>query len=236
MNRLINSSLTKTDLMIANYLIQNKERIKEISINEICDELFISKSAVSKYCRKVGFSGFKELKYSIFHESHKSETNVKPIDMFKNSILSFFDQIDENVYLDLVKEINKSSKIVVFGQGQSLHASELLSSKLRMISKKNATYTSDLQQLAIESSHEGVLTIVISASAATNKTIEGILKLYEMQVDTILISEDVNLHLNKFIEKMIVLGNNVDYKIEDIRPRTNIYIFIEILSAYLASK
>lgn len=77
------------------------------------------------------------------------------------------------------------------------------------------------------------LVIVFSASAKTNNIIEAILCMYQMQKSVILISEDGNGKLSKFLEKEIVIGNGRIHDPKDIRPRTLEYIYAELLASFL---
>lgn len=128
MKSLYNPLLGKTDITIANYLENNLERINEVSIDEVTEAVHITKGTVSKYCKKIGFSGFRELKFYY-------STNYKPLEvksdiltMYQEEISNFFSMIEEQEIYELKELILKHDKIVVFGVAQSYHVAEMLAS------------------------------------------------------------------------------------------------------------
>ena len=47
-------SLSPVENDIAAYVIKNKEQIVKMTIQQLSDEIYVSKSAVHRFCRKVG--------------------------------------------------------------------------------------------------------------------------------------------------------------------------------------
>lgn len=234
MKTLFTNNLSATDLKVANYINENINDLDSITIDYICEQLFISKSAITKYCQKIGYSGFRELKFEAKNFSNQ-EVNKSSIQDYQDLVNKFFKRIGEDTYLEVANEILSTDKIIVFGQSQSYHASELLANKLRITASKNAVAVYDSQHLEIESNQKDCLVIIISASVSTNPVIEAILNMHKKQAKVMIISEDTNEKMSKFVYKNIVLGNDIDYDKSDIRPRINIYIFIELLIIYLNS-
>ena len=58
-------TLTPTESEIAAYVIQNKEVVVGLSIQQLADVVPVSKSAVHRFCRKIGMKGFNELKVKL---------------------------------------------------------------------------------------------------------------------------------------------------------------------------
>lgn len=234
MKTLFTNNLSPTDLKVANYIDANINNIDLLTIDSICNELYISKSAITKYCQKIGYSGFRELKFDAKNITSNTN-NSSSIQDYQEQIDKFFKRIGEDTYLEVAKEIMSAEKIIVFGQSQSYHAGELLANKLRITVSKNAIAINDMQHLEIESNQKDCLVIIISASISTNPVIEAIVNMHRKQAKVMMISEDTNIKMSKFVYKNIVLGNDIDYQKTDIRPRINIYIFIELLIIYLKS-
>lgn len=51
------------DKEIIAYMLNNPEQIKKLSITELADITFTSKSTVLRLVKKLGFSGYSEFKY-----------------------------------------------------------------------------------------------------------------------------------------------------------------------------
>ncbi|MFC6465141.1 MurR/RpiR family transcriptional regulator [Marinilactibacillus sp. GCM10026970] len=67
------SQLSKTDFIISNYIISNKSNIIKMSVEEISSAVFVSAASVVRFAKKLGFSGFSELKYFLKEELDEHE-------------------------------------------------------------------------------------------------------------------------------------------------------------------
>lgn len=56
------NSFSDGEMEIAKYILQNKEIIHTLSINQLANNSLSSKSSVLRFAQKLGFSGFTELK------------------------------------------------------------------------------------------------------------------------------------------------------------------------------
>ena len=62
-------SMTPLESEIASYILNNKDAVTKLKIQELADILFISKSAIHRFVKKIGFNGFNDLKVSIAKEN-----------------------------------------------------------------------------------------------------------------------------------------------------------------------
>lgn len=53
------------NFIIAQYILENLERKKVVSTKELADECKVSKSSISRFCRKLGYEDFLELQIAI---------------------------------------------------------------------------------------------------------------------------------------------------------------------------
>ena len=51
-------SMTPLESEIASYILNNKDAVTKLKIQELADILFISKSAIHRFVKKIGFNGF----------------------------------------------------------------------------------------------------------------------------------------------------------------------------------
>ena len=61
----IEFKLNDTDDSVIEYIRNNRSNINKISIQKIANELYISPNAIMRLARKLGYSGFSELKYAL---------------------------------------------------------------------------------------------------------------------------------------------------------------------------
>src|SRR5918998_653994 len=50
---------------IADFLLENAHLLRDYSSQQLADALQISQSSVVKFCQKIGFKGYPDLKYSV---------------------------------------------------------------------------------------------------------------------------------------------------------------------------
>ena len=72
-------SLNQTENKIIEYILQNMHNFETMNIQKISDKLFISPNTIVRLCKKLGYSGFSELKYEIMHTNNSKDENDTPI-------------------------------------------------------------------------------------------------------------------------------------------------------------
>lgn len=102
--------LSRTEQKIFLFIEKNLHRIEDISIKEIEREIFVSKTTVISFTKKLGFNGFKEMKSYILE--HRSSNGLK------NSLVqeikeNFIDEINYQKIIDLSQEIIVYKKVLI---------------------------------------------------------------------------------------------------------------------------
>ena len=59
------TDFSENELLILEYFIAHEKSLPYMSLNDICKDLFISNATIVRFCQKIGFNGFNELKYSL---------------------------------------------------------------------------------------------------------------------------------------------------------------------------
>lgn len=57
------SSLNETEAQVYNYVMMNRNKVMDESIRELAHDTHVSTATVIRFCKKMGCSGFLELKY-----------------------------------------------------------------------------------------------------------------------------------------------------------------------------
>ena len=65
--RIKSANLTKTQRKIADYFINNQERIGSLSSMEVAQDIGVSDASIIRFSRAIGFDGFSDLKDSIYN-------------------------------------------------------------------------------------------------------------------------------------------------------------------------
>ena len=70
-------SFNETDKAIVSYLLKYPEAASQLSLLELAQKLYVSKSAIFRLSKKLGLSGFSELKFELSELATRKEQNVK---------------------------------------------------------------------------------------------------------------------------------------------------------------
>ncbi|ETA82349.1 MurR/RpiR family transcriptional regulator [Youngiibacter fragilis] len=166
LNRLLiilnNGSENTTYHHIANIMLVNFNSLRNMTISDIADLCYVSKSTISKFARHIGFEDFSELKLASSYKSDKLSNNLN----FNDNILSFLLESTEDEYIDriiddlmlmkkslnfskidqLVDYIVKYDKVAAFGLLFSESAAMDFQMKLAYNEKYIITHINDVEQ------------------------------------------------------------------------------------------
>ncbi len=126
--------LNETDESIVSYIQSIMHDISVISIHNIAKQLYVSPNAIMRTAKKLGYSGFAELKFSLQQEMskkvEKSAANLL-LDKIPQNIIKSLDVLEDDKVDQLVCAIHKSHKILVAGIGDSVYFCEMMARYLR---------------------------------------------------------------------------------------------------------
>lgn len=143
-------SLPKNQKIIADYFIENFDKIPFLSVLEISEATTRSVASIVRFSQRIGFSGYQELKVSIGSElqSHiakkeifslsdeekiKSDTLTSVANLDINNINETLNLIDRTNFRKTVKMILKAERVFTFGLGISFLQSEILAYQLTQV-------------------------------------------------------------------------------------------------------
>lgn len=162
--------------IICKYIKDHVLEIPYMSIDEVANGCYVSKSMITKFVKKLGYNSFKEFKQdcevrlcSIKNDRPfieiKNEENVNRIKIFSDYLINSFDtameQLDDKKVLNLVKDIENCSQIVALGHGMSKMMCEMLQYYLDYL--KIPVLVSDSDFNCESQMDKNTLIIVISA-------------------------------------------------------------------------
>lgn len=164
-------SLNDTDDSIIDYIRVHKSSIQDLSIHQIAKELFLSPNSIMRMAKKLGYSGFAELKFSLQKESVPNQLETverRVLDKVPENITKTLDVIDDAALDELVAAMHKSGRILFAGVGDSTSMCEIIYKYLRVVDK-TVEYYSQVHDLeyAMRQYKEEDLIFFISTSGQT---------------------------------------------------------------------
>ncbi|WP_136606064.1 MurR/RpiR family transcriptional regulator [Paenibacillus dokdonensis] len=190
--REMKDSLTPVEKMVAEYVLQNLEEIPHLSIKRLAQLTKTSDASVLRFCKTMGYSGYRSFIVSIsaslgsMEEQKDPYTDIQPGDDLsviisntsRNNIKSIEDTlsvIDKNEVDRAVQVLRQSNRIVFFGIGASGLVGIDAEQKFSRINKICHAYTDGHSQLtAATLLDKGDVAVFISNSGKTSEILESL--------------------------------------------------------------
>lgn len=151
-----NIKLTSIEEGIIIYLIENIDTCTSQGIRTIAKENFTSPSTIIRLSKKLGYSGFVELTYSLKNKLSNNKGDKFPEDMKR----TLFSTNSENAVNDFINCINKGN-ILVSGEGFSEIVSKYMYMKLLVLGKKSILSTFIDLDVLFDNHMESINTIIL---------------------------------------------------------------------------
>ncbi|MGX7350018.1 MurR/RpiR family transcriptional regulator [Dolosicoccus paucivorans] len=112
------AELTDNEKDIFDYILRNDHLVSDMSIQELADNVFTSKSSVLRFTQKIGFSGYSEFKYFLnqLHDQVKP-TKIPQEDHFLDDVLATKKLFDQTHLEPLLNSLQRAPRIFVYGTG-----------------------------------------------------------------------------------------------------------------------
>ncbi|MDO5516010.1 MAG: MurR/RpiR family transcriptional regulator [Clostridium sp.] len=128
-----NIQLTKTEETILTYFIENIDICANSNIRELSKKLYTSPSTIIRLAKKLGYSGFVELMYSLKNKHSKNNAIITLDENNKRNIYTLNYKDAEKDFLKCIENEN----ILISGEGFSEIVSKYIYMKLLVIGKKS---------------------------------------------------------------------------------------------------
>lgn len=125
MGAILNSSRRDSDYAIARYLVTRMDDISEVSITEIMEDAFVTRSAVRRFCNRMGFSSFSDFSNNIGEATYPSDIAHRDLSFdlahyrgaLNSGIADMFRELelvvnDEMIY-ELARDIHEHTHVIL---------------------------------------------------------------------------------------------------------------------------
>lgn len=213
-------SMTPLESEIASYILNNKDAVTKLKIQELADILFISKSAIHRFVKKIGFNGFNDLKVSIAKENadlleNNSYINVnypfqakdnprqiafKLLELYEKAIKDTFEYVDLDQIKAVSQLIDSADVIDVYTHAHNSNIAENFQDKMltigRSVNCPSSFYNKRLTVLASDQKH---VAIILSYSGKATFILPIVKKLYEKGVKVIQIGKAGSNYYSQYV-------------------------------------
>lgn len=213
-------SMTPLESEIASYILNNKDEITKLKIQELADILFISKSAIHRFVKKIGFNGFNDLKVSIAKENadlleNNSYINVnypfqakdnprqiafKLLELYEKAIKDTFEYVDLDQIKAVSQLIDSADVIDVYTHAHNSNIAENFQDKMLTIGRSvNCPSSFYNQRLTVLVSDQKHVAIILSYSGKATFILPIVKKLYEKGVKVIQIGKAGSNYYSQYV-------------------------------------
>lgn len=213
-------SMTPLESEIASYILNNKDAVTKLKIQELADILFISKSAIHRFVKKIGFNGFNDLKVSIAKENadlleNNSYINVnypfqakdnprqiafKLLELYEKAIKDTFEYVDLDQIKAVSQLIDSADVIDVYTHAHNSNIAENFQDKMLTIGRSvNCSSSFYNQRLTVLASDQKHVAIILSYSGKATFILPIVKKLYEKGVKVIQIGKAGSNYYSQYV-------------------------------------
>ncbi len=213
--------LNDTDDSVIEYIQLHRNELQNVSIHKIAEVLYCSPNAIMRTAKKLGYSGFSELKFSLQKEDNPKDSRTvehQVLNQMPQNIVKTLDVVEDSKVQRFVKSMIEANKVLFVGIADSVYFCELFGRSLRCL-EKHTEYYQHIHDMEYAARHckKGDLIIVISASGKQERLIELARKARKEDVEVLCIthygnnplSEECEEQLCFWGEQRIVNGYNV---------------------------
>ncbi|WP_321969597.1 MurR/RpiR family transcriptional regulator, partial [Streptococcus pneumoniae] len=205
---------------IADYILVRDSEIVYETSSEIVSKVKVGEGTLNRFCKKIGYSGFQELKLKMTKDILELESQKMSSDTFideiKNNYLSIVEStrklIDGRQIELAIKLIREANQILIIGVGSSGNAArEFESSLLRIgiISKTVIDTHFQLMHTALLKDND--LIIAFSLSGSTKEVEETLLNAKRKNVKIISITNYSSRNIAKLSDCVLLTSKKESY-------------------------
>lgn len=237
------NKLTKSELAVYNQIYNNPHLIEKSSILDLEKHIQVSKSAILRFCKKIGYSGYSEFRFEVIRYGHSEvvlnsklegqKLFVSIANLYSSVISDIASAICEEDLVKLVGLIKKASRVFAVGFGKS----GLLAHKLKFNFIRLSLYIDAIDDIVLVKDMEKVvrknhLAIFFSESGNTPDILLGMQKVKDTGANVVLITNNAHAAAKEYADCTICLPSISVAKESLLDSQTVTYSFIEILTAY----
>ena len=239
----LNSDQRNSDYSIACYLIPRLAHIQDVSITQIVDEAYVTRSAVRRFCNRMGFTSFSDLKDSITSALFPSDLNGRDLGQSLASYRSALDSgirrmfvqmertIDNDTIDGLARYLCEHQRVLLACAGNTTGVLDRFQQELFFAGKHTEVITAEYEKRLTEiSSQDSTLLLVVSASGVFAHSFEYWLR--QANADKILITANLELVGWDAFDRVLCLSEDQEGRDSlGIYGKYGISYFFDLLSA-----
>ncbi len=242
------NKLNDSEKQIVQFVLNNPKDCSRLSLAKLAKKLYVSESAIFRLCKKLGLSGYSELKFDLIELAQSRQKPIKIENNFarelsrvNDDVLKYFKQRDFN---SLYRELENAGTVYIYSTGwQQELIAQYLAHELFVVGKHATVLPSALDELKAASrfAKKGDVLFIISFTG-NNKTINEEITKLELVNDKFRCVSFTNMKQNKLASLVqhniyfptIAFTDDADYKSGKVAFTPAYYLIDLLISEYVA--
>ncbi len=246
----LGSKVTKSDAVLANYIASHTKLILQMTVSDLANETEISEVTISRFCKKLGLSGFQDLKVNLvaytYTEIDDAELGIeddtktiasKIMSQVQKGLELTLNQLDHDAIDRAAQLIAASDRLLVYGFGTSGTICRDIGIRFVRFGLVAETYTDPHRQatnVAVNSKFKTVL-IVVSFSGSSIDLVESVKIAKANGLKVILITSFKRSPLALLADEVLIgLGPEIKLLSESTVTRYSYLALVDILYTKVA--
>lgn len=238
------NNMTPVERSIADFFLSNTEKM-DFSSKNISKRLYVSEAALSRFSKKCGYKGYRELIFSYEKdlENDIPKEDIEPdISSFtkkiKESYASIlqeeFGLLNEKQIRKVVEKLENARKIYIFGIGSpGLIAKEFQQRFIRIGLPMEAVTDAQLMQMCAALTDEETLVIAISLSGKTKEVNNSVRIAKKKGASVVYITTNENVETAECCDELIRVAGTKNAEAGNmVSPQFSLLMLLDVLFAY----
>ena len=236
--------MTQVERGIADFFLDNTEKI-DFSSKNIAKLLFVSEASLSRFAKKCGYKGYRELTFSYEQDLELEKINVnnqKDISFFSKKVYGYYQNIlrdnyqsmDEVQIQRIADMLDRCSKVFIYGLGSSgLAAREFQLRFMRVGLDVDVITDSHMMKMSSALVNSDCLVIAMSLSGKTKEVSDSIRAAKKNGATVVFFTANPDVEVAKLCDEVVRVAylKNLDSGTK-ISPQFSILVITDILYAY----
>lgn len=244
-------SFYSAEKKVANFILDNASQMLEKNVSETAELSGVSDATVVRFCQRIGYTGFYQMKLRLSHDLGKNWTkqkinNVSQRDSTReqlisisNNIITIANYIDTKLLKKCASAIDKSDTVFVIGNGYAkIMAYDLIYRLTRMgIRCCGGGYSeTDFENLYLGKKND--VAIFISRSGENKKTYKQMLLALKKNMVTIVITDAIKSPMSQLSNFTLTTGieNRARFFINEKSSCLNMMVLVEVLLEHVMQR
>lgn len=236
--------LTQVEHGIADFFLNNTEKM-DFSSKNISKLLFVSEASLSRFAKKCGYKGYRELTFSYEQDLELEKINMntqkdvsfvarKVYGYYQNILRDSYQSMDEEQIQKIADMLERCNKVYIYGVGSSgLAAREFQLRFMRVGLDVDVITDSHMMKMSAALVNSDCLVIAISLSGKTKVVLESIRAAKKNGAKVVVFSSNIEADTAEVCDEVVRVAylKNLDAGTK-ISPQFSILVIMDILYAY----